>query len=95
MPYSDFGEYLEINVVVENISKELYLYYSSREQHGLAIDNPFAEPVPVFSNVDGGLGIFGSESASFTHKIMGEYPIEGKTYIDQNTYNEIYNGYSY
>ena len=92
--YTDFGEFLEINVVIENISKELYLYYSSREQHGLAIDNPFAEPVPVYSNIEGGLGIFGSESASFIQKVFGDYPLEGKTYIDQNTYNEIYQGWS-
>lgn len=91
----DFGEYIEVNMVVENISKELYLYYSSREQYGLAIDNPFAEPVPVYSNVVGGLGIFGSESFSHIQSYIGEYPVDGKTYIDQNTYNEIYNRYSY
>lgn len=92
--YTDFGEYLIVNIAIENISKALYLYYVSREQHNLAIDNPFAEPVPVYTNIKGGLGIFGSESTSFNYGVVGELPIDGKTYIDQNTYNEIYNNYS-
>lgn len=90
--YTQFGEYLRIYVTIESISKELYNYYSTREQHGFATDNPFAEPVPVYSNINGGLGIFGSTSSSFTSGEIGKFPVDGKTYIDQMTYDEIYKG---
>jgi len=92
--HKDVGEYIKINIALDNLSKSLYLYYRSREEHSYAKDDPFAEPVPVFSNIVGGLGIFGSESTSVIQGVYGEFPMDGKTYIDYNTYNEIYNNYS-
>ncbi|MBK9511353.1 MAG: DUF4249 domain-containing protein [Cytophagaceae bacterium] len=41
-----------------NISKEMYLYMKSVRQSSGASDNPFSEPVPVFTNVKNGLGCF-------------------------------------
>lgn len=90
---TELGEYYRVNVSLVNMSEELYKFYNSVEQQGLSIDNPFAEPIPVYSNVEGGFGIFGSESFSFAYTIAGDYPIEGKTYIDYNTYREIYEGW--
>lgn len=92
--HKEVGEYIKINIVLDNMSKDLYLYYRSRDEHSYAKDDPFAEPVPVFSNIVGGLGIFGSQSTSFIQEFYGEFPVDGKTYIDWNTYNEIYNHYS-
>ena len=92
--HKETGEYIKINIVLDNLSKSLYLYYRSREEHSYAKEDPFAEPVPVFSNIVGGLGIFGSESTSYIQGLYGEFPVNGKTYIDWNTYNEIYNNYS-
>lgn len=93
--YTELGEYYAVNVSLDNLSKELYKFYNSVEQQGLAIDNPFAEPVPVYSNVEGGLGIFGSNANSYAFVIIGDYPVEGKTYIDYNTYREMYEGVYY
>lgn len=81
--YTQFDEYLEIETTLNSISKELYLYSKSRIQQSNTSGNPFAEPVPVYSNVAGGLGIFGSEAVSHIQTIIGEYPVEGKTYINE------------
>ncbi len=91
--YTQFDEYLEIITTVNSLSKELYLYSKSRLQQSLADGNPFAEPVPVYSNVAGGLGIFGSESVNNIRVVIGEYPVEGKIYIDEYDYRR--NDYSY
>ncbi len=89
--HTDVGEYVRVIVSIDNLSKGLYLYYRSREEHAYAKDDPFAEPVPVFSNVEGGLGIFGSRSSSDIQGKFGEFPVSGKTYIDEQTYREMQN----
>lgn len=91
----EYGEYLNVIAVVETLSKEFFLFNRSLEQHDLAQDNPFAEPVPVYSNVEGGLGIFGSVSMKGIEHLFGEYPLEDKTYIDIMTYQQLYQPYSY
>ncbi len=45
-------------VVFETISKELYNYYTSLTRYEIAKDNPFAEPVFIYTNIANGLGIF-------------------------------------
>jgi hypothetical protein len=88
--YFEYGEYLEVVAAVETLSKEFFLFSRSLEQQDLVQDNPFAEPVPVYSNVAGGLGIFGSAASSGKSFLFGEYPINGKTYIDIMTYQQLY-----
>ena len=48
----------EINVEILSITEEAYLYSLSLEQYYEAVDNPFAEPVTVPSNIEGGYGFF-------------------------------------
>lgn len=84
------GEFVEVTATVQNISKELYYYAKSEIQQVNAHDNPFAEPVPVYSNIKGGIGIFGSVATNLVHSIIGEYPLEGKTYIEQQGYWNYY-----
>ncbi len=91
--YVDFDEYLESQALIHNISRELYYYSVSRQQQSLAIDNPFAEPVPVYSNIAGGIGIFGSVAISSQHATIGNYPVDGKVYIDAYEYNRRYYNY--
>lgn len=47
---------------VQQISKELYLYYKSIDHYDYYDESPFSEPVMVYSNVEGGAGILGSSS---------------------------------
>jgi len=46
----------------KEITEELYKYYNSHEEHIYAKDDPFSEPVIVYSNVEGGVGIVGAFS---------------------------------
>jgi len=89
----DLGEYIDATATVLNISKELYYYSRSKTQQSNAIDNAFAEPVPVYSNVNGGMGIFGSEAASSLSSLIGRYPLEDKIYITREKLWELYYGY--
>ena len=86
--YTQFNEYLQITTIVNTLSRELYLYSKSRLQQSNVSGNPFAEPVPVYTNVTGGLGIFGSEAFSSIPALIGEYPVEGKTYINEHDYRQ-------
>lgn len=90
--YTEYGEFYTLTFYLENLSPEFYRYSISKNQQNGARDNPFAEPVPVYSNVEGGLGIFGSSAASSFSATIGEYPMEGKTYIPEE---EFYRNYAY
>jgi hypothetical protein len=45
-------------IVLSSLSKEYYLYLITRRTQAENEDNPFAEPVMVFNNINGGFGIF-------------------------------------
>ncbi len=56
-----------LNVELFAISKELYLYYKTIEAYkekGDNGDDPFSEPIKIFSNVKNGAGILGCSSLS-------------------------------
>ncbi len=52
------------NVELITLSKDLYNYYRSYAQYGETKDNPFAEPVKVYNNIENGYGIFGGYSVA-------------------------------
>lgn len=56
--YSQIQDDTEIEVEILSITKEAFLYKRSLEQYYEAVDNPFAEPVIVPSNIEGGYGFF-------------------------------------
>ncbi len=90
--YTEYGEFYTLTFHLENLSPEFYFYSVSKNQQNWVRDNPFAEPVPVYSNVEGGLGIFGSSAVSSFSATIGQYPMEGKTYIPEE---EFYKNYEY
>jgi hypothetical protein len=47
-----------------SLSRSSYLYDLSLQQYFDTVDNPFAEPVTVHSNINGGYGIFGLRTAA-------------------------------
>jgi len=57
----------EVYINLQSISKSYYLYLHTRAS--IKINSFFAEPVQVFSNVDGGIGIMGSYTSN-TVKIV-------------------------
>lgn len=56
--------YVNMPIVVEvrALSKELYRYIQTTEGYYSEIDELFGEPVQVYCNIDGGIGIFGGSS---------------------------------
>lgn len=50
---------LEAHVYVKSVSKELYEYYKSVTKNKLSEANIVFEPQQIFSNIEGGIGIFG------------------------------------
>lgn len=56
--YYSIGENSDLEVHLYQLSEDAFLYARSYEQYLNAIDNPFAEPVTVHSNVPDGYGIF-------------------------------------
>lgn len=45
-------------ILIQKLSKEMFNYMKYLKLYNHYHDNPFSEPVPVFSNVKGGAGIF-------------------------------------
>jgi hypothetical protein len=56
--YYSVGEEADLEVHLYQLTEDAFLYARSYEQYRNAIDNPFAEPVTVHSNVPNGYGIF-------------------------------------
>ena len=55
---------VHIQVELEHIDRSYYQYAVSYQKYRNAEDNPFTEPVNVFSNVEKGIGLFSSYSSS-------------------------------
>ncbi len=55
-------------VVFQNISESMYKYGSTLNSYYESRNSPFSEPVQVFTNIDGGLGILAAK-AEVTRKI--------------------------
>lgn len=59
------GEYSnKVIVELRNISREYYNYQESVHLYYMTEGDPFAEPVQIISNIEGGLGIFAGYSSS-------------------------------
>jgi len=59
----------ELIVELQSISKSYYLYLKTRDASNTFVDF-FSEPIQIFSNIQGGIGIFGSyNSALFKFEV--------------------------
>lgn len=54
----------QLNAYLFNTEENYYRYHDAVERQNRAGDNPFAEPVPIPSNIQGGLGCFGAYNRS-------------------------------
>ena len=52
-----------VEVEVRTVSPEYYYYFVSVMRQRVTLQDPFAEPVPIYTNIDGGLGNFSSFSS--------------------------------
>lgn len=76
----DRGEFYAYTIYLQSITRDAYLYMKSIDAQSYYNDIPFVEPVTIYSNVENGLGIFGSYSSSSIQTTFGEYPMEGIEY---------------
>lgn len=79
-PRTDYYEFLHAWFRLNAITRDLYLYLQSYTAYLQANDNFLAEPVPVYTNVTGGLGVVGAMSTFSDSIKIGEYPVEGVPY---------------
>ncbi len=75
---------------VQKLSKDLYNYLKYLKLYNFYHDNPFAEPVPIYSNIKNGVGIF----AGYNDEVKLEYE---KKFIpfSMDTIKIEENGYTY
>ena len=57
----------KVTITLGSQNKERYFYRESRGLQNQTENNPFAEPVTVYNNVEGGFGIFGGYSSNTVH----------------------------
>jgi len=78
-PYGSDSLSTFIYFYLQSISESYYYYVVSKAMQEELTDNPFAEPVQVYNNIEGGLGIFGAYSSSVDsfrlNFTLGTYPI--------------------
>ncbi|MCX6224584.1 MAG: DUF4249 domain-containing protein [Bacteroidia bacterium] len=78
---SDYSYYnsdtIWLDVKMEQVDPSYYQYVLSNDAYQRAQNNPFSEPVQVFTNIKGGFGIFaGSSFASYPLVIRGMWRFE-------------------
>lgn len=49
----------KVQLAFGSMSRDIYNYKRSAKSQYWNVDNPFAEPIRVYSNIEGGIGIFG------------------------------------
>lgn len=85
---AEYGNFLIQQLILYSIPKEYFDYLNTANYHFWFEDDYFSEPVPVYSNVNGGLGIWSAVSISQHNITKGTYPMPGKSYIDYDEYRQ-------
>jgi len=57
-------------VILRTLSHEYFQYKASQELQAYSYDDPFAQPVVVYNNVEGGIGIFAAYSEDAVEVIL-------------------------
>nr|WP_321358764.1 DUF4249 domain-containing protein [uncultured Draconibacterium sp.] len=74
-----------------SLSEEYYEYLNTANLHFWFDEDFFSEPVQVYSNIIGGIGIWGSANYSSFSVQEGTYPMDGKIYVESdNSYGYYY-----
>jgi hypothetical protein len=65
-------EVLRAYLVLTNFSEDFYRYHATSQlQHQVGFD-PFSQPVKIYNNIEGGLGIFAGATSSVVEWKMGD-----------------------
>ncbi len=68
IPFHDWSYYSFKTYVIAlySVDRNMYLYYRSKALYDNRRENPFAEPVQVYTNIENGFGVFGAYVADVT-----------------------------
>lgn len=86
----DSGEFCKVNVFLQSLNADMYYYLRSIDAQAYSDYMMFTEPVPIYSNVKNGFGVFGAYSTSEIEIIYGQYPKEGVRYLTWQEINKLY-----
>jgi len=62
--YYHSREDINLEFSLSSLSEDYYKYLKTKQAQDQSVDNPFAEPVIIYSNIKNGLGIFSGYSSS-------------------------------
>lgn len=68
--YQNPNEEASLLIILRNIDEAMYLYETTADLQDWNSDNPFAEPVPVYSNVKNGYGVLGAYASDSNRLIL-------------------------
>lgn len=90
----DAGELLIVKLVLQSLNTDMYYYLRSIDAQEYNDYMMFTEPVPIYSNVENGFGVFGAYANSEVELLYGEYPKEGVKYYTGEEIRKLYEEYN-
>ncbi|WP_319500678.1 DUF4249 domain-containing protein [uncultured Draconibacterium sp.] len=82
--YDNSASFKIRDICLYSLSEDYYEYLNSANLHFWFDEDFFSEPVQVYSNIIGGIGIWGSASYSSFSVLEGDYPLDDKVYIEDD-----------
>lgn len=73
-------EFTHFTISLHAITEDYYKYLSTLAAQQQTNDMPMSEPVLIYSNIKGGLGLVAAQSVSANMIMIGEYPVPGVLY---------------
>nr|WP_319572805.1 DUF4249 domain-containing protein [uncultured Draconibacterium sp.] len=86
----DSADFRNHDIYLYSLSEEYYEYLYTANLHYWLDEDFFSEPVPVFSNIKGGVGIWGAVSYSSFSVLEGNYPLDDKVYVQSDNFGYYY-----
>ena len=86
----DSADFRNRDIYLYSLSEEYYEYLYTANLHYWLDEDFFSEPVPVFSNIKGGVGIWGAVSYSSFSVLEGNYPLDDKVYVQSDNFGYYY-----
>ncbi|HPR60404.1 MAG TPA: DUF4249 domain-containing protein [Prolixibacteraceae bacterium] len=88
------GEFRKVNLVLQSLNADMFYYLRSIDAQEYSDYMMFTEPVPIYSNVENGFGVFAAYASSEIEIIYGEYPKEGVKYYTWSDIQQLYEDYN-
>ncbi|HYQ55778.1 MAG TPA: DUF4249 domain-containing protein [Draconibacterium sp.] len=85
--YDNSASFRIRDIYLYSLTEEYYNYLNTANLHFWFDEDFFSEPVQVYSNINGGIGIWGSANYASFSILEGIYPMDDKIYVED--------GYSY